>query len=293
MNEDVDYDECAERIRAMLEKDVVDKFVYFFRSSDIMLFKMREKAREFMWRGDIDDLLDVIVGKYYELIKPTEDDQKFKIRFNVPYWGGGSELMNETRLKNLINIMNTVVPDGRNLNLKEVVFDWIEDLVCDTENLTKRYLLHHRYSLFKAAYTILEFDEFLSSNKTRALSGPLYFDIFFAWGCAVAQFDSFLEFDLEHKYDAYHSIGQAFIQKYGAHYIQFMGDYKKALKMALTKWKDGDPSDHAEMATFLVNRPEFAHLKKNKVLEILKPFAKRRKKLRGVKKETKKIETKE
>jgi len=293
MNEDADFDEYAKRIQTMLENDKFKKFNYYFRFYEQRSREMLDQAYEFLWGGDIEDLLDVIVEKYYELVEPRAKDVMFKIRFNIPYYEGGSVRMNLMSLKNMFNMMNSLVPDGRNLYLKEVVFDWIEDLVCDTENLTSRYLLHHKFNKFKAAYTVLEIEQFMSDENSYPFSGRYYRAMSLAFGYAVAHLDCFLEFDLEHKNDAYHSIGQAFIQKYSAHYIQFMGDYKRALKMALTKWKKGDPSDHAEMATFLVNRPEFAHLKKNKVLEILKPFAKRRKKLRGVKKETKKMETKE
>lgn len=279
----LDYDEYAERIRLMLEKDQRDMFDYYFRCQRRKRREMIDKAFELLWRGNVEDILDVIVDKYNELIATNENQIDFKIRFNIPYLEGASIRMNTVNLKNLFNMMNARVPDARGVLLKEVVFDWIEDLICDTENLSRRYFFNEKFVRFRSAYIILEVDQFMSDKTNLLMDDRFASDIISVFSDAVASLNCFLLFDLERDIDSYYRIGQGVIQKSRAHDYKFYNDYREAVRVALKKWKDGDPSDHQEMATYLIQRPEFDHLELRLVLKWLKPYARRRNRLRGVK----------
>ena len=278
-----DYDEYAECIRRMLEKDQRKVFDYYFRCHQRKRREMLDKAFELLWEGDVEDILDIIVDKYNELIATDENKIDFKIRFNIPYWEGSSIRMNTGNLKQLFNMMNAVVPDARGVLLKEVVFDWIEDSMCNIENLSKKYIFNDKFNKFKAAYMILEVEQFMSGQTISSMDTCFANDIASVWGDAVASLDCFLSFNLEKNINDYYRIGQGVIQRERAHDYKFYLDYREALRMALRKWKDGDPSDHQEMATYLIKRPEFDHLELRLVLKWLKPYARRRNRLRGVK----------
>jgi len=279
----LDFDEYAERIQLMLDKEQRDMFDYYFRCHRRKHREMFDKAFELLWRGDIEDILDIIVDKYNELIATDDNKIDFKIRFNIPFLEGGSIRMNTVNLKNLFNMMNARVPDARGVLLKEVVFDWIEDLICYTDNLSKRYFFNEKFNRFKSAYIILEVDQFMSEKTNLLMDDRFASDIISVFSDAVASLNYFLSFDLETDINFYYRIGQGIIQKSRAHDYKFYCDYREAVRMALRKWKNGDPSDHQEMATYLIQRPEFDHLELRLVLKWLKPYARRRNRLRGVK----------
>jgi len=283
MDDDATFDKYANRIRFMLRTEEVQFFDYYIRSFWRKKREMTEKARELLWNGNFEEIYDVIVDKYNELIALDKEKIETRIRFNDPFFHGSSLIMTRVNLKNLFNFMNSKVPDKRNLLLKEVVFDWIEDLICDTENLTSKYLLNDKLNKFKAAYTILEIEQFISNDDHFPIDQCFGKDIALVWGDAVATLNCYLSFDLERNINAYYRIGQGFIQRERAHEYQFMEDYKKALREALIKWKKGDDCDLHEMVIFLKNRSEFSHLESRIILKIIKPYAKRRNRVKGVK----------
>jgi len=253
---------------------------YFVKSIKSKLPEILNDAKWIIEGSHYEEVVERIVAVYKNVFKCSDSLKVSKLYFDTPRTYAQST-------KVLFKMMNRLVPDRDNVTFKEVVFDYFDGWMVRVKDVSKDpihprvYLFLEQYFKFKAAYTLIELEQFFRIVDINSLTSQEMMDIGMVYGGAISSLVHIENFSLEHNILSYHRLGQAAIQKIKAD--KYNWDYREAIRKALIKWKiEKDDCDHIEMATYLMGLNEFAHLDKDKLQKKLVPIAKTYNRARGV-----------
>jgi len=237
-------------------------------------------VQSLFWSDQTDSIVKLMRYVYRKVIKPDRQLNMNKLRFET------SREYSES-MKIISKMMNTLVPGADNVYFKNIIFSRIDDFYNHVKrniyrkNWYKKLIFLENCYRLKGAYTIYELKKVIQSQKFCLMSSQEAFDIGMAYGTAFGLLDYSQKFSVENSYDHYHKIAQGLKKKYSV--FDDYNDYKAAREVAIVKWKQGDPCDHLEMVEYLLNRPEFSHLKKNILTKFIVEVAKWYNRVRGMK----------
>lgn len=260
----------------------IDLTCYLKRVRSLRYGYLNDITRSFYGFGkETHKYIKLLRWLYKRVIKPQKRLSNEKLYFDT-------ERLFEKSMNVVFKMMNTAVPGRPGIYFKNIAFDAIDDY---EERITlkkprpgnyKKLLILEKFYELKAVYTIYEVKRFMRCVEIDKLNPVEALEIGMVYGGALQVRDYIQRFSIEKNCLEYYKIGQSIIKKTSSY--KYDPEYRYALRIALIKIREGDPADHSELAKFIIGLKAFAHLKLKQLRETILPFAMRRGKVRGVKK---------